>query len=381
MSQASIRHLAVNALFLQPRMGGIETYVRRLLPAMLEVRPELRLSVFVNDKGRELLEGEPWAGAIDLMHGRALGLRGTRALTEALALGALADRRGAEVVYSAAMTGPLRSRAARVIVVHDLIWLTNPDPAEWLTVQLWRRLVPAAARRADRVVTLASATRELVVERLGVDKERVDVVPHGRDEPDVEPTEEAELRTRFELGEGPLVLAVSPAKAHQHLSRLVEAMRRVVDRHPAAVLVVPGNPTVLRSTVAGTAAELGLAPNVRFPGWVSDPDLEGLYRASSCLAFPSLVEGFGMPVLEAMARGLPVACSRASSIPEVGGDAVLYFDPHRPEDIAQTVVRLLDDPELVARMSAAGLERSRQFSWRRSAELTLDTCDRAASAV
>lgn len=380
MSPAPVRHLAVNALFLQPRMGGIETYVKRLLPAMLEARPELRLSVFVSDRGRELLSAEPWAGRVELVHGGGLGLRGTRAVTETLALGALADRRGADVIYSTAMTGPLRSRAARVVAVHDLIWLTHPNPDEWFTVQLWRRLVPAATRRAHRVVTLAGATRDLLVHEVGLDAGLIDVIPHGHDDARVEATQEDRLRARLGLGSGQLVLAVSAAKLHKNLNRLVEAMRQVVERHPDAMLVVPGNPTTLRSAVADRAAELGIGSNVRFPGWVTDGDLEGLYGASSCLVFPSLAEGFGMPVLEAMARGLPVACSRASSIPEVGGDAVLYFDPESPDDIARTVLRVLDDAELARRLSLAGLERSRLFTWRRTAELTLESCDRATVA-
>jgi glycosyltransferase involved in cell wall biosynthesis len=380
VSTGRVRHLGVNALFLQPQMGGIGTYVLRLLPALLEVRPDLKLSVFVNDRGRELIASEPWAGGVELVHGRALGMRGARAFTETFALGALADRRDVEVIYSAAMTGPLRSHAARVVAVHDLIWLTNPDPGEWFTVQLWRRLVPPAARRAHRVVTLASATRDLLVERLKVEGSRIDVVPLGREDPAVKVTPDAELRARLELGSGPLVLAVSAAKAHKNLPRLIEAMRRVVERHPDAVLVIPGNPTRLQSLVARSSGELGIVGNVRFPGWVGDADLEGLYRACSCLVFPSLVEGFGLPVLEAMARGVPVACSRTSSMPEVGGDAVLYFDPYQPDDIAAAVGRLLEDRELAGRLGAAGRARSARFSWRRTAELTLESCERAAAA-
>jgi glycosyltransferase involved in cell wall biosynthesis len=380
VNAGSIRHLGVNALFLQPRMGGIGTYVLRLLPAMLEARPDLRVSVIVNDSGRGLVAAEPWSEAVKLVHGRALGLRGARAFTETFALGPLADRRAVDVIYSAAMTGPLRSRAARVVAIHDLIWLTNPDPGEWLTMQLWRRLVPPVARRAQRVVTLASATRDLIEQRLGVDPGRIDVVPHGREDPSVAPTPEGELRSRLRLGRGPVVLAVSAAKTHKNLSRLIEAMPAVIERHPEAVLVVPGNPTALAEQLARSAAELRIEANVRFPGWVDDADLEGLYRVCSCLAFPSLVEGFGLPVLEAMARGVPVACSRASSIPEVGGDAVLYFDPLRPPDIAAAVGRLLDNRELAARLGAAGRERSALFSWRRTAELTLESCERAAAA-
>jgi glycosyltransferase involved in cell wall biosynthesis len=374
-----LRHLGVNALFLQPRMGGIETYVRRVLPAMAELRPDLRISVFVSDRGRELLAAEPWVGAVELVHHRTLGLPGTRALTETLLLGALADRRGVEVVHSVAMTGPLRSRAARVLMVHDLIWLTHPDPGERFTARLWRAVVPRVARRSDRVISPSAATRREVVERLHVDGGRIDVIPHGRDEPQADPSPEPRMRARLGLGEGPIVLAVSAAKAHKNLPRLVQAMPSVVADHPDLTLVIPGNPTGLRQAVESLARDVGVAGNLRFPGWVDAPDLEGLYAACSCVVFPSLVEGFGMPVLEAMTRSAPVACSDASSLPEVGGDAVLYFDPLRPPDIAAALLRLLGDPELADRLKRAGAARSRQFCWRRTAEQTIATCERAAA--
>ena len=114
-----------------------------------------------------------------------------------------------------------------------------------------------------------------------------------------------------------------------------------------------------------------------FPGWVSDADLEGLYRAAACFAFPSFREGFGLPLLEAMRRGLPVACARESAMPEVAGEAALYFDPHRPDSIAEAVIRILIDPELAHRLSVAGLERQEQFTWRRAAEETLEVYERA----
>jgi glycosyltransferase involved in cell wall biosynthesis len=379
VSAGRIRHLGVNALFLEPRMGGIETYVRRLLPAMAEVRPNLHISVFVNDHGRELLAGERWIDAVELVHRRALGLRGTRAVTETLLLGTLADRRGADVVHSVAMTGPLRSRAARVVTVPDVIWLTHRDRGERVTVRLWRALVPQVARRSHRVIALSAATRRELVARLRLDAGRIDVVPLGRDEPRAEPAPEPDLRARLELGDGPIMLAVSAAKAHKNLRGLVEALPAVLADHPNATLVVPGNPTALREAVETRAGELGVAGSVRFPGWVDTSDLEGLYAACACVVFPSLEEGFGLPVLEGMARGAPVACSGASSLPEVGGDAVVYFDPLRPPDIAAALRRLLDDSDLRRRLRRAGMARSHEFSWRRTAELTLASCERAAA--
>jgi glycosyltransferase involved in cell wall biosynthesis len=141
--------------------------------------------------------------------------------------------------------------------------------------------------------------------------------------------------------------------------------------------VVPGYPTPHERELRALAAELGIADRVRLPGWLPPEDLEGLYAAASCVVFPSLYEGFGLPVLEAMARGVPVACSNRSSLPEVAGDAALLFDPEDVDAIRAAVERLLGDAELRARLSEAGRGRADGFTWRRTAELTAASYERA----
>jgi glycosyltransferase involved in cell wall biosynthesis len=376
----AIRHLGFNAVFLQDRMGGIETYVRRLIPALIEVRPSLHVSVFVNEAGRELLAAEePWAGSVELVTHPLLGRRYTRALTETTLLGWLASRRRLDVLHSAALTAPLRTRAANVLTIADVTWLRQPDPAERLTTLLWRAIVPPVARRADRIIVISEATRREVVEDLRVSQDRIDVVPLGPGiEPSAQPTPERELRDRLELGHGPVVLAVSALKIHKNVAALVEAMALVRQSVPGAVLVVPANPTPLQASLQRQAERIGA--RVVFPGWVGGGDLEGLYRAASCFAFPSLREGFGLPVLEAMRRGVPVACSNTSAMPEVAGDAALTFDPSRPDDIAAAVTRLLCDPALSADIAERGRQRAGLFSWRRAAEQTLASYERALGA-
>ena len=143
----------------------------------------------------------------------------------------------------------------------------------------------------------------------------------------IEPTPEAELRKSLSLGTGPIVLAVSTKVPHKNLRRLLDAMAVVHEHFSDAVLVLPGRPTEHERELQQHAREIGLDRAVRICGWLSANDLEGLYEAATCFVYPSLQEGFGLPVLEAMRRGTPVACSNTSSMPEVGGEAVLYFDP------------------------------------------------------
>jgi glycosyltransferase involved in cell wall biosynthesis len=153
-----------------------------------------------------------------------------------------------------------------------------------------------------------------------------------------------------------------------------------VDRDPTAVLVLVGRPTNHEQELRLLAAAQGLAANVVFPSYVDQADLEGLYAAASCFVLPSVNEGFGLPILEAMDRGVPVACSNVSAMPEVAGEAARYFDPLRPDEIAAAVLDVLGDRALASRLIAAGHERARAFSWNKTAELTLESFERARRA-
>jgi glycosyltransferase involved in cell wall biosynthesis len=227
-------------------------------------------------------------------------------------------------------------------------------------------------------VTVSNAAADHIVEYLHVPRERIDVVPNApAPRAGVEPTPEAELRERLSLGPGPVVLTVSAKRANKNLLRLIEAMSTVVARWPDAVLVMPGNPTPHERELRARAAELGLDANVVFPDYVSSADLEGLYALAGCFVFASINEGCGIPILEAMRRGVPVACARASALPEVAGDAARYFDPYDVQAIAEAIIELLGDEALARDLAARGLQRQAQFTWERSAQQTLDFYSRA----
>jgi glycosyltransferase involved in cell wall biosynthesis len=376
-----LRRLAVNAIFLQRQMGGLETYVRELLPALLARDERLEITVFVTSAGREALAHEPWAGRVRFVSPGILRVPATKALAELTAVGRLADAADAQIVHSIAMIGPLRSRAASVVTVADVIWLREPDAVPPLTRLLWRTAVPLGARHARRVITLSEASRREISEDLRIDASRIDVVPLGPGSSAAEAaTDEAELRTRLSLGAGPIVLTSSAHSPHKNVGALVEAMPAVRQAVRDAVLVIPGNVNEHTRGLQARAAELGLRDAAFFPGWVSVGDLEGLYRAAACFAFPSRREGFGLPVLEAMSRGVPVVCASAAALSEVAGDAALFFDPDRPDELAAAIVSVLQDPKLAETLRAAGRTRSASFSWNRVAEETLAVYGKALSA-
>jgi glycosyltransferase involved in cell wall biosynthesis len=188
----------------------------------------------------------------------------------------------------------------------------------------------------------------------------------------------------LDAGSRPIVLSVSAMRPHKNLARLIGALGLIADaapeRMPAAqrpLVVVPGYPTPYEDELRGRAEHLGLADDVRLLGWVDGPTLEGLYSAAACFAFPSLYEGFGLPVLEAMARGVPVACSGRGALDEVAGDAALRFDPESEASIAAAVERLLTDPEEAERLRRAGPERAARYTWAATAAGTIASYRRA----
>ncbi len=371
------RRIAINAVFLEPRMGGLDTYVRALVPELVRLAPDVHFSVFCSPGGARHLAREPWSGEVELVTHPLLGRRPLKALSELTVLGALAGRR-AELLHSAGMTAPLRTRAVNVVTLADVTWLVAPDPAMRGTVLVWRALIPPVARRADRLIALSEAGARHVVEHLRVPRERVDVVPLAAGVSDrVAPTSEPELRERLRLGNGAVILSVSAKKAHKNLERVLRALPAVLRRRPDATLVMAGSATPHEQRLRALAGELGIAANVAFPPHVDDADLEGLYALASCFVFASVNEGFGIPVLEAMRRGVPVACSNVSAMPEVAGEAARYFDPLDVADIGAAMTDVLDDRALAERLAARGRAREARFTWRATAEGTLESYARA----
>ena len=367
--------VALNLLFLAPgRTGGAEVYARELVPRLPAAFPEAR---FVAIAGRELAaewRREPWHPEIAL---RALPVssdtRVRRVAAEQVLVAGAALRARADLVHSLATTMPLLTPGARAVTtILDVIYKEFPETHAGVLAQGMAALVPLSARRADRVLTLSQAAAEGIVRHLGVPRDKVRPVPLGPGAgPVAAPTPEAELRARLDLGPAPIVLSPSAKRPHKNLGRLVEALA-LVRATPAPVLVVPGYHTPFEAELEERARAAGVAERLRFTGWIDDAGLEGLYSAAACVAFPSLSEGFGLPVLEAMRRGIPVACSDIPVLREVAGDAAELFDPHDPAAIAAGLNRVLGDEARRAELVARGTAQVARFSWEATARGTAD---------
>jgi glycosyltransferase involved in cell wall biosynthesis len=359
--------IALDLLYLAPgATGGMEVYARALVPRLVAAWPEARFVVFAGQELAAEWRARPWHRALRLVElPVSSATRVRRTVAEQTLLAGAIGRHDIDLVHSLANTTPLLAPAPAVLTVHDLIHRRFPEAHAGLLSHGVELLVSLAARRARRIVAVSQATAGDLRDLLDVPADKVDVVPSGPGvDPVGAPTPEPELRARLGLGDGPLVLSPSARRPHKNLARLLDAMRSV-----DATLVVPGYPTVFDgdlSARAGTA-------RVVFCGWVSAADLEGLYRAATCVALPSLAEGFGLPVLEAMRRGVPVACADATALPEVAGDAALLFDPLDTGAIAEALQRLVTDAGLRRELAAAGRARAERFSWDAAAAGTVAT--------
>ena len=370
-------HIGLNLIFLVPReMSGLETYARELTNALRTERPELCVTAFVN---REASAEGTWAELVPTVTVPVYGRRRADWVRgEQFLLPRRAERAGVDLVHSLASTAPSWGGFKRVVTIHDVIYKLHPEAHGWRTLAL-RGLIPLAARRSDRVIAPSQTTAHDLERLLGVSAGKIDVVPNGIGATQVEGWPAAgELRGRYDLGSGPLVLTVSLKRPNKGLTRLLDALALIpTERRP--LLALAGHATPYERTLREHAQRIGVAPQTRFLPWVSSEELEGLYRAATAFVFPSLYEGFGLPVLEAMSRGVPVACSDRGALAEVADSAALTFDPDDPRAIAAAIETLISDEDERNRLARAGRENAARFSWAETARKTLASYESALS--
>ncbi len=263
-----------------------------------------------------------------------------------------------------------------VLTVHDLIFERFPEHHKALNHQYLTRAMPLYVRRASRIIAISESTRRDLVEIYGTDPNKISVVYEAASPRFYAQSSEAVTRVReqYNLPERYL-LTVGTIEPRKNLTRLVDACKRVFDRDLADGLVIVGGRGWLYEGFFQHLDELDWRDRVVMPGFVADADLPAVYAGASVVVQPSVYEGFGLPVLEAMACGAPVCASGISSLPEIGGGAALYFDPYDVDAIGETICELLKDEERRSVLSKRGLARSREFSWERTAAETVQVYD------
>jgi glycosyltransferase involved in cell wall biosynthesis len=375
-----MRHVGLNLLYLVPgQVGGSEIYARRLVAALAAERPDARFTAFAGREAAPSLRAEGWPSNVRIhelpVHAAAKPIRAAAELT---LLPAAAARTGVDLLHSLGTTSPPVTRGPSVVTVLDLIYEHYPDTFPTGARLGLKALVGPGARAATRVIAISQSVKDDVVQRLGVPAARVDVVYLGFGmRREVEHPKQDVLRQRLGLDDGRVVLCVSAALVHKNLDRLIDAFSQLGSGFENCRLVLAGHAGREQIRLSELAAAAGVGDRVVLTGWIDATELEGLYALAACCAYPSLHEGFGLPVLEAMVRGVPLACSNATALPEVAGDAAEFFDPRDAAAIAAALRRLLTDEDHAARLAERGRERARTFTWERCAKETLAVYERA----
>lgn len=374
--------IAFNLAYIEPgNTGGMESYARELLPEIAKLLEDHKLVAFFSRDGfAHYRDRLPGIETVELPS--SASQRRFRALYEQSSLMRVVRKTAPEtgLIHSMGNTGPLRTgEIVHVATIHDMIPALFPAIAPAYSRVPLVNLMRAVARHADRVITDSESSANDIARLTPIPRERIDVVLLAGGVGSVNDDHGFDARVAFDLGPDPFVLAASATFAHKNLVGLVRAFAQIPPEQ-ARLLVLPGYPVSDDHELRVVARALGIEDRIRYLGWVESEALDALYREAACFVFPTLYEGFGLPVLEAMHRGTPVACSDRSSVPEVGGDAVLYFDPEDPGAIASAVRELLGDTALRERLSAAGLKRAAEFTWRRAAEQTVESYERAMAA-
>jgi glycosyltransferase involved in cell wall biosynthesis len=348
--------IGVNALYLIPGgVGGTEIYLRRLLAALASIDRQNEYFVFTNRETTDLVPRQA------NFHAKPQAVRASfrpaRILWEQIALPLQSTR--LDVLLNPGFTSPTLAPCPCVTVFHDLQHVHHPEYFRWFDLPFWKLLLRASAHRARRLIAVSQATRQDLVRVYGLSVDRIDVVLHG-----VEPEFFALDRTRTE----PFVLCVSTLHPHKNLDRLIRAYAR--HRRPWR-LTIAGMRGFFADALERLIQDLGVQDSVKLKGWIPRAELLQLYARAQAFVYPSTFEGFGMPVLEALAAGIPVACSDIPPLREVAGDAALFFDPLSEDAIAGALDRIVNDGVLRTRLAEAGPERARAFTWERAAQQTL----------
>ena len=322
-----------------------------------------------------------WAGQYNSDHkfGNTVGLPGSGRLPGLMTYGQLqiaskAIQKKFELVHDPTGTAPLLPTIGthKIVTIHDVIPYIYPDTSttlDWLIYRFW---LPLAVRRLDAIITDSNQSKEDIVRFLPVKEKKVTVVPLAASEaycplPDGE-IERALEKYGIRL---PYILYVGALESRKNLPGLLEAYAWLRHWSNEWTLVIVGARKWKYAPIFETTQRLGLEPYVHFTGYVEEEDLPALYNGADLFVFPSLYEGFGLPVLEAMACGTPVVTSNTSSLPEVVGDAALLVDPYNVEEIAASMRLVLEDKVLATDLRERGLARANEFTWERTARETI----------
>jgi len=357
--------IGVNASYLIPgQVGGTEIYLRSLLVALADIDSRNQYVVFTNrETGVDLVPATPnfKCQAVSI---RA-SFRPARILWEQIGLPLAVARRHLDVLLNPGFTSPMLCTCVTVTVFHDLQHKRRPELFRRLDLPFWRILLYVSAHRSTRMLAISDATRDDLLRFYKIAPGKITVTPLG-----VDPVF-FDISQRRQPAD-PYVLTVSTLHPHKNVDGLMRAFAEFRKTRPEFRLIVVGLRGFYTAALENLRTALGLSEAVRFTGWIPRAELYDLFAGATAFIYPSTFEGFGLPVLEALAAGIPTACSRIEPLSSLAGSAALQFDPGDPSAILEAMVRITSDHDLRARLSTEGPVRAKEFSWEKTARLTLD---------
>jgi glycosyltransferase involved in cell wall biosynthesis len=368
----------VDATSVPADRGGVGRYVDGLLGALGVLGADVSVVCQRTDAERY---GRLVPGAKIVPGPAAIAHRPARLAWEQTGLPLLAQQVGAQVLHSPFYTAPLRASCPVTVTVHDATFFTEPEHYDKSRRTFFRSAIKTSLRRAARVIVPSKATRDELIRLLDADPTRIDVAYHGVDPQAFHaPSDDEKARVRARLGLGHLgyIAFLGAKEPRKNVPSLIRGWTEAVrDREDPPALVIAGGQGH-DDEIDAAVAEVPTHLRLLRPGYLRYADLPGFLGGALVAAYPSFGEGFGLPILEAMACGAPVLTTPRLSLPEVGGDAVAYTGPNRDE-IARDLSALLDDEARRTALAKAGAARAKEFTWESSAEVHLASWARAAN--
>jgi glycosyltransferase involved in cell wall biosynthesis len=365
--------IAIDASAIPKQMAGAGVYTYELIRALAALGSRHELFIFAK---AGVFDGALQGAGTQIIHVQP-GSRGGRLIWEQTQLPLLLRRFGIDVLHSPHHHAPVAVRALPhrpklIVTIHDLTFMLIPERYPVARRLYMQTVTRTSARIADAIITPSQSVRGEVIERLGVEEERVVEIPEAASDcyRPVPRSDIDAVRARYGLPPR-YVLSVGSLEPGKNRARLFRAMASLRGKGIECHVAVVGQPAWKYGGDYDLVHALGLSGQVSFLGYVPERDMPALYTGATLLAFPSLHEGFGLPVLEAMACGTPVVTSSVSATAEVAGDAALLVDPLDTAAIAGAIERLLTEETLRAALRERGLLRSAEFSWERTARETL----------
>ncbi|MFC1618053.1 glycosyltransferase family 4 protein [Patescibacteria group bacterium] len=369
-------HIAIDARFIGPKQTGLGRYTDELVRNLEKIDSENQYTIILRREGMEYYQ--PEAKNFAKIEADYLWY----SVAEQMKLPRILKKIDADFIHFCHFNVPYFWRQPFIVTIHDLIKdefkgqesTTRSSLAYAVKHKAYGTVSGSAIKRADYILTPSQATKDKIKEKYKITDQKIFVTHEAADprfakyrQLQVTDQDKAYLQKKYNV-KFPFLLYVGNSYPYKNLNRLLDALKKI---DQDINFVNPCARSVFYERLKESAASKGLAKRVILPGFVSDEDLPLFYRTATAYVFPSLSEGFGLPLLEAQMAGLPIASSSAPPLPEIGGQGALYFDPHNSDDMAAKINQVLASQDLRDKLVAQGLENIKKFSWQKTAKQTL----------